>query len=94
MCYDDFIMTAINDNDISNAEVLEAVNNGFTSMEERMSRIEQRQEQAEKTESRHHIENQQEHTGIREELAALSKKVDQTVVVTDTHDRILQTLTN
>lgn len=84
-------MTAINDSDISNAELLEAVNNGFTAMQEQFNGLQQQVTELQETEAKHHAENQQDHEEMRGEIAALSKQLDQTIKVTDTHDQILQT---
>lgn len=69
--------------DISHADILEAVNNGFTRMQEQFNALQA-------TEARHHSENQQEHAEIHAEISVLSKKLNQTVAVTDEHDRLIQ----
>lgn len=83
-------MTAINDTDMSNADVVEAVNNGFTRMQEQLNGMQQqigqvveRQDKAEAVEAQHHAENQREHAEISDDVDALAKQVTQTIAVTD-----------
>lgn len=70
-------------------DVLEAVNNGFTAMQNQLNRVEVTEAKHHLENQQHHEENQRDHAEMIDRIESVEKQLVQTIKVTDAHDRLI-----